>query len=84
MSENYTGFKRINVSIDQDGAIALQSLIDQVNAQRQAKGLDAVSMRSIISSCAVRIRAMDTVFLCGELLKKGENNGAGSVDVKAS
>lgn len=62
--------KRINVSLHDDAGAALQEMFEQVNAKREAKGLPPVFMRDFIGSCILRCHAMETVFLCGELLTK--------------
>lgn len=62
--------KRINVSLEDDASEALQQMYDRINEQRAAKGLEPVYMRKFIGDCILRCAAMDTVFLCGELLTK--------------
>lgn len=62
--------KRINVSLEDEPGEALQKLHDRINKQREAKGLEPVFMRALIGACIMRCVAMDSVFLCGELITK--------------
>lgn len=61
---------RLNIGIDPELRLTLETLRNTINGQRAAKGLEPVTMRTVIHAIANRVAAMDTVFLCGELIKK--------------
>lgn len=63
---------RLNIGIDPDLRRTLEGLRNAINGQRATKGLEPVTMRSVIHAMANRVAAMETVFLCGELIKKDQ------------
>lgn len=65
--------KKINITLDEDASVAVQSFIDRINTSREAKGLQPATMRQLLGACILRCAAQDTVFLCGELLNNKAN-----------